>query len=191
MGVKGQQSISYIYSRRAKLLSAGLPRLVELVQWQSVCLRCERSGVRFPALAVSAFDHFRNVQHHKDLHLVHHASRARGAHAARPRGFDSLPSLLDVRTLILFFEIKLLRARGSDPELISRNVQTQFQMFINFRNVVILLVILYILIFILVFVTHVHTTHSHPIHANTETVRTSTRRYQYLRGASFVAIHRI
>ena len=98
------------------------------------------------------------------------------AQAARPRGFDSLPSLSDVRTLILFFEIKLLRARGSDPESISRNVKTRFQMFINFRNVVILLVILYILIFILVFVTHVHTTHSHPMHANTETVRTSSSR---------------
>ena len=75
--------------------------------------------------------------------------------------------------LFYFFEIKLLRARGSDPESISRNVKTRFQMFINFRNVVILLVILYILIFILVFVTRVHTTHSHPMHANTETVRTS------------------
>ena len=33
MGVKGKQSISYIYSQRALLLPAGIPRLVELVEW--------------------------------------------------------------------------------------------------------------------------------------------------------------
>jgi hypothetical protein len=71
-----------------------------------------------------------------------HVARTRRAHVGltvdRPsRTFE---------LLFYFFEIKLLIARGSNPESISRNVKTRFQMFINFRNVVILLLILYILV---------------------------------------------
>ena len=54
MGVKGEQSISYIYSRRAYLLPAGIPRLVELVEWLRRVLMVREVWGSNPTLAISA-----------------------------------------------------------------------------------------------------------------------------------------
>ena len=75
MGVKGEQSISYIYSRRAYLFTHRDPsigRVGSMVE-RVLTVREVRGSISTgfnPHLGRFHADHFRNVQHHKDLHLL-------------------------------------------------------------------------------------------------------------------------
>jgi hypothetical protein len=72
MGVKGKQSISYIYSRRA-LLYLPDPRLVELVEWLRRVLMVREVRGSIPYSGHFRVDHFRNVQHNTKVPISYKA----------------------------------------------------------------------------------------------------------------------